>query len=110
MHGIENTTFDDDAFMKFAPDMKKYNLPDTGGSYISRFTNDTSHIILTISLESIINYKSIYLTAILLDFMAYASQNISKLIHKGSKTTNDAGTIFNRIIINIAQKEFNKTL
>ena len=34
--------------------------------------DDTSHIIL-IALESIINYKSIYLTVILFDFMAYAS-------------------------------------
>ena len=28
------TRFDDDAFMNFAPDMKKCNLPDSGGSYI----------------------------------------------------------------------------
>ena len=34
--------------------------------------DDTSHIIL-IALESIINYKSIYLTVILFDFMAYVS-------------------------------------
>ena len=69
-----DTRFDDDAFMNFAPDMKKYNLPDSDGSYLSRFNNDISYIILTIALESIINYKSIYLAVILFDFMAYASQ------------------------------------
>ena len=72
--GHNMTRFDDDAFMNFAPDMKKYNLPDSGASYLSRFNNDISYIILTIALESIINYKSIYLAVILFDFMAYASQ------------------------------------
>ena len=32
--GCDMTRFDDDAFMNFAPDMKKCNLPDSGGSYI----------------------------------------------------------------------------
>ena len=31
------------------PDMTTYHLPDSCGSYISRFENDTSHIILTIA-------------------------------------------------------------
>ena len=83
VRGIENTTFDDNAFMNFAPDMKTYHLPDSGGSYLSRFHNDTSHILLTMAIENIVNYKSIYLT--LLDFMAYASHKISKLYHLNDK-------------------------
>ena len=50
--------------MNFSPNMTTYHLPDSGGSYISRFENDTSHIVLTIALESVIPYKSIYLTEI----------------------------------------------
>ena len=38
--GCDTTQFDNDAFMNFAPDMKIYNLPDSGGSYMSRFNND----------------------------------------------------------------------
>ena len=51
--GTENAKFDDDAFMNFSPDMKRNHLPDSGGSYLSRFTNITSHIILTIVLKRI---------------------------------------------------------
>lgn len=89
------TQFDDDAFMNFAPDMKKYNLPDSGGSYISRFTNDISHIILTKALESVITYKSIYLTVIL-------SQSISNLIHIHSKKLDKARKILKERIIKAA--------
>ena len=73
--------FADDAFMNFSPNMTTYHLPDSGGSYLSRFQNDTPHIVLTIALEAIVPYQSIYLTVILLDFMAYASYHISKIIH-----------------------------
>ena len=61
----KNTHFADDAFMNFSPNMTTYHLPDSGGSYLSRFQNDTSHIVLTIALESVIPYQSIYLTVIL---------------------------------------------
>ena len=102
--GCDMTRFDDDAFMNFAPDMKKYNLPDSGGSYMSRFNNDTSHIILTIGLESIINYKSIYLTVIIFDFMAYASHSISNLIHEYENTMIQSRKMFKKRIIRAANK------
>lgn len=47
IQGDSRTTFNDDAFMNFSPHMKTYHLPDSGGSYLSRFINDTSHILLT---------------------------------------------------------------
>ena len=55
----KDTKFAENAFMNFSPDMTTYHLPDSGGSYLSRFENDTSHIVLTIALESVIPYKSI---------------------------------------------------
>ena len=97
--GRNMTRFDDDAFMNFAPDMKKHNLSDSDGSYLSRFNNDTSHIILTIGLESIINYKSIYLTVIIFDFMSYASPSISNLIHIFENTMVQSRKIFKERII-----------
>ena len=36
----KDTKFSEDAFMNFSPDMTTYHLPDSGGSYISRFEND----------------------------------------------------------------------
>ena len=66
--------------------MTTYHLPDSGGSYLSRFQNDTSHIALTIALEAIVHYQSIYLTVILLDFVAYASYQISRIIHRLHET------------------------
>ena len=104
IEGKNNTTFADDAFMNFSPDMKTYHLPDSGGSYLSRFKNDTSHILLTIALEDIINYQSIYLTVILRDFMAYASHNISKLIHLRKETVCDARQTFKKRITKSANK------
>ena len=98
--GCDATKFDDDAFMNFAPDMMKYNLP--GGSYMSRFNNDTSHIILTIALDSIVNYKSIYLTVRIFDFMAYASQSISNLIHEYENTIIKSRKMFKERIIKAA--------
>ena len=92
--GDSRTTFNDDAFMNFAPLMKTNHLPDSCGSYLSRFNNDTSHILLRMAIEDIINYKSIYLTVILLDFMAYASHNISKLYHLEDKSMIKARKIF----------------
>ena len=35
VYGTENAKFDDDAFMNFSPDVKRYHLPDSGGSYIT---------------------------------------------------------------------------
>ena len=102
--GRNMTRFDDDAFMNFAPDMKKHDLSDSGGSYLSRFNNDTSHIILTIGLESIINYKSIYLTVIIFDFMSYASPSISNLIHIFENTMVQSRKIFKERIIKAAYK------
>ena len=104
IEGKNNTTFADDAFINFSPDMKTYHLPDSGGSYLSRFKNDTSHILLTIALEDIINYQSIYLTVILLDFMAYASHNISKLIHLRKETVCEARQTFKKRITKSANK------
>ena len=106
VHGTENAKFDDDAFMNFSPDMKRYHLPDSGGSYLSRFTNITSHIILTIALEQVIYYKSIYLTVILLDFMAYASHKISLLIHMNNESTITARKIFRSKIIKAAEHHY----
>ena len=82
----KNTQFADDAFMNFSPTMTTYHLPDSGDSYLSRFQNDTSHIVLTIALEAIVHYQSIYLTVILLDFVAYASYQISRIIHRLHET------------------------
>ena len=100
----KNTTFADHAFMNFLPTMTTYHLPDSGGSYLSRFQNDTSHIVLTIALEAITPYKSIYLTVILLDFMAYASHNISKIIHRLHKNVCDARHTFKKRIIKAANE------
>ena len=102
--GKNNTTFADDAFMNFSPTMKTYHFPDSGGSYLSRFQNDTSHIVLTIALEDITNYQSIYLIVILLDFMAYASHNISKIIHLKNKTVCQARQSFKKCIIKSANE------
>ena len=90
--------------MNFSPTMKTYHFPDSGGSYLSRFQNDTSHIVLTIALEDITNYQSIYLIVILLDFMAYASHNISKIIHHKNKTVCQARQSFKKCIIKSANE------
>ena len=65
-------------FMNISPTMKTYHLPDSGGSYISRYRSISSDIKLTIFLDESIEYHSIYFTTILLDFMAFASHIISK--------------------------------
>ena len=51
----KNTQFADDAFMNFSLNMTTYHLPDSGGSYLPRFQNDTSHIVLTIAFVLSIN-------------------------------------------------------
>ena len=56
------------------------------------------------AIEKIFNYKSIYLTVILLDFMAYASHNISKLYNLKDKIIIQARKIFKRRIIKSAEK------
>ena len=89
--------------MNFSPDMKTYHLLDSGGSYLSRFHNDTSHIILTMAMENIINYKSIYLTVVLLDFIAYASHNVSQLYHLENETIIKARKKFKKRINKSAQ-------
>ena len=106
VYGTENAKFDDDVFMNLSADMKKCQLPDSGGSYLSRFTKVTSHIILTTALEQIINHKSIYLTVILLDFMAYASHKISLLIHMHNETPITARKIFKSKIIRAAEHKY----
>ena len=104
VRGVENSTFADDSFMNFGPDIKTYHLPDSGESYLSRFHNDTSHILLTMAINNIANYKSIYLTVILLDFMAYASHKISKSYHLNGETDTIplARELFKRRIIKAA--------
>ena len=69
--------------------------------------NVTSHIILTIALE--IYYKSIYLTVILLDFMAYASHKISLHIHMHNETLLNARKILRSKIIKAAEEKFKNT-
>ena len=64
--------------------MKTYHLPDSGGSYISRYRSISSHIKLTLFIDESIEYFSIYFTTILLDFMAYSSHIISKIYHLDS--------------------------
>ena len=59
VRGVENTIFADDVFKNSAPDMKTYHLPDSCGSYLSRFHNDTSHILLTMA-----RYINIFTTII----------------------------------------------
>ena len=71
-------------FMNFSPTMETYHLPDSGGSYISRYRSTSSHIKLTIFLDESMEYYSIYFTTILLDFMAFASHIISKTYHLDS--------------------------
>ena len=51
-------------FMDFSPTMKTYHLPDSGGSYISRYRSISSHIKLTLFLKES-KYYSIYFTTIL---------------------------------------------
>ena len=83
---IKNTSpqFQESDFMHFSPTMKTYHLPDSGGSYISRYRCISSHIKLTLFLKENIEYYSIYFTTILLDFMAFASHIISKTNHLDS--------------------------
>ena len=90
--------------MNFPPTMTTYYLPDSGGSYVSRFQNDTSHIVLTIALEAIVPYQSIYLTVILLDFMAYASHKISKIIHRLHETVDEARYRFKKRTVKAANE------
>ena len=73
--------------MNFSPTMKTYHLPDSGGSYISRYRSISSDIKLTLFLDESIQYFSIYFTTILLDFMAYCSHIISKIVSKRSAAT-----------------------
>ena len=83
---IENTSpqFQESDFMSFSPTMKTYHLPDSGGSFLSRYRSISSHIKLTLFLDESIEYYFIYFTTILLDFMAYSSHIISKTYHLDS--------------------------
>ena len=80
---IKNTSpqFQESDFMNFSSTMKTYHLPDSGGSYISRYRSISSHIKLTVFLDESIEYFSIYFTTILLGFMAFSSHIISKNYH-----------------------------
>ena len=104
IQGDGQTTFNDDAFMNFSPHMKSYHLPDSDGSYLSRFKNGKSRILLTIAIEDIINYKSIHLTLILLDFMVCASHDISKIYHLKDKSVIKARQSFKKRITKSAEK------
>ena len=83
---IKNTSpqFQESDFMNFSPTMKTYHLPDSGGSYISRYRSISSHIKLTLFLDESIEYFSIYFTTILLVIMAYSSHIISKIYNLDS--------------------------
>ena len=83
---IKNTSpqFQESYFMNFSPTMKTYHLPDSLGSYISRYRFISSHIKLTLFLDESIEYFFIYFITILLDFMAYSSHTISKTYHLDS--------------------------
>ena len=83
---IKNTSpqFQESDFMNFSPTMKTHHLPDSGGSYISRYRSISSHIKLTVFLDESIEYFSIYFTTILLDFMAFSSHIINKTYHLDS--------------------------
>ena len=83
---VKNTSpqFQESDFMNFSPTMKTHHLPDSGGSYISRYRSISSHIKLTLFLIESVEYFSIYFTTILLDFMAYSSHIISKTYHLDS--------------------------
>ena len=83
---IKNTSphFQESDLMNFLPTMKTYHVPDSGGSYISRYRSVSSHIKLTLFLDESIEYFSIYFTTILLDIMAYSSHIISKIYHLDS--------------------------
>ena len=83
---IKNTSpqFQESDFMNFSATMETCHLPDSGGSYISRYRSISSHIKLTLFLKESIEYYSIYFTTILLDFMAFASHIISKTYHLDS--------------------------
>ena len=82
----QNTSpqFQESDFMNYSPTMKTYHLPNSGGSYISRYRSISSHIKLTLFLDESIEYYFIYFTTILLDFMAYSSHIISKTYHLDS--------------------------
>ena len=83
---ITNTSpqFQESDYINFSPTMKTYHLPDSGGSYISRYRSISSHIKLTLFLDESIEYFSIYFTTILLDFVAYSSHIVSKIYHLDS--------------------------
>ena len=52
--------------MNFSPTMETYHLPDSGGSYISRYRSISSHIQLTLYLDESIEYFSIYFTTMVI--------------------------------------------
>ena len=95
---------DRDAFDAAEKLVQIYTCPDSGGLYLSRFQNDTSHIVLKIALEAITHYQSIYLTVILLDFMAYTSHNISKIIHRLHQSVGDARHKFEKRMVKAANE------
>ena len=74
----ESHEFLESNFTNFSPTIKLYHLPDSGGSYISRYQSISSHIKLTLFLMEDQQYYSIYLTTIILDFMTYSSYVISR--------------------------------
>ena len=47
-------------FMNFSATMKTYHLPDSGGSYISRYRSISSHIKLTVFLDERILFHIFY--------------------------------------------------
>ena len=71
--------FQEPNFMNFSPTIKIYHSPESGGSNISRYRSTSSHIKLTLLLEETVQYYLMYLTALILDFMAYSSYIIRKL-------------------------------
>ena len=100
--------------MNFSPTMKTYHLPESGGSYISRDRSISSHTKQTLLLEGTVEYYSIHLTTIILDFIAYLSHIISKLCHLDGliDSTEQARRRFKREFKLCASthKQFNQTV
>ena len=70
--------------MNISPTIKTCYLPESGGSYISRYRSISSHIELKSLIDENLQNYSIYLNTIILDFMAYSSHIISELYHLDS--------------------------
>ena len=98
-HILDDTNIQDqDNFSTFRPKYTRYNPPGAPGSYVSRFTSQTSHMKLIIRLrkDASPTNTAFLMCAVLLDFMAYISYVISKQFHN-SETMIDVSIIRVRV-------------